>query len=81
MALSIALQTYYKFLETHHTIFPCFNTFYEFLRDVFVRVLKEDKVKEKAKEKFGDFLRKNLGEPKPAPAEPPKEEAPAPSGT
>lgn len=42
---------------------------------------QEDKVKEKAKEKFGDFLRKNLGEPKPAPAEPPKEEAPAPSGT
>jgi conjugation system TraG family ATPase len=47
VALSIALQTYYKFLETHHSIFPCFNTFYEFLRDVFVRILKEDKVKEK----------------------------------
>lgn len=47
VALSIALQTYYKFLETHHNIFPCFNTFYEFLRDVFVRILKEDKVKEK----------------------------------
>lgn len=47
VALSIALQTYYKFLETHHSIFPCFDTFYEFLRDVFVRILKEDKVKEK----------------------------------
>jgi conjugation system TraG family ATPase len=47
VALSIALQTYYKFIETHHSIFPCFNTFYEFLRDVFVRILKEDKVKEK----------------------------------
>jgi conjugation system TraG family ATPase len=47
VALSIALQTYYKFLETHPKLFPCFNTFYEFLRDVFVRVLKEDKVKEK----------------------------------
>ncbi len=47
VALSIALQTYYKFLETHHKIFPCFDTFYEFLRDVFVRILKEDKVKEK----------------------------------
>lgn len=47
VALSIALQTYYKFLETHPKIFPCFNTFYEFLRDVFVRVLKDDKVKEK----------------------------------
>ncbi|HYF66723.1 MAG TPA: TraG family conjugative transposon ATPase [Ohtaekwangia sp.] len=47
VALSIALQTYYKFLETHPKIFPCFNTFYEFLRDVFVRILKDDKVKEK----------------------------------
>jgi conjugation system TraG family ATPase len=47
VALSIALQTYYKFLETHPSLFPCFNTFYEFLRDVFVRILKEDKVKEK----------------------------------
>lgn len=26
---------------------PCFNTFYEFLRDEFVLILKEDKVKEK----------------------------------
>jgi conjugation system TraG family ATPase len=47
VALSIALQTYYQFLETHRQTFPCFNTFYEFLRDVFVRILKEDKVKEK----------------------------------
>jgi conjugation system TraG family ATPase len=47
VALSIALQTYFKFLETHPNIFPCFNTFYEFLRDVFVRILHEDKVKEK----------------------------------
>lgn len=47
VALSIALQTYYKFLETHPKIFPCFNTFYEFLRDVFVRILKDDNVKEK----------------------------------
>lgn len=47
VALSIALQTYYKFIETHPKIFPCFNTFYEFLRDVFVRILKDDNVKEK----------------------------------
>jgi conjugation system TraG family ATPase len=47
VALSIALQTYFKFIETHQKIFPCFDTFYEFLRDVFVRILKEDKVKEK----------------------------------
>ena len=47
VALSIALQTYYKHLETDTTIFPCFNTFYEFLRDEFVTILKDDKVKEK----------------------------------
>lgn len=47
VALSIAIQQYYKFLETNRSIFPCFNTFYEFLRDIFVIVLKEDKVKEK----------------------------------
>jgi conjugation system TraG family ATPase len=47
VALSIALQTYFQFIERHKSIFSCFNTFYEFLRDVFVRVLKEDKVKEK----------------------------------
>ena len=28
-------------------IFPCFNTFYEFLKDEFVTILKEDRVKEK----------------------------------
>lgn len=47
VALSIAIQQYYKFLESNKSIFPCFNTFYEFLKDSFVAVLKEDKVKEK----------------------------------
>ncbi len=47
VALSIALQTYYKRLEADKKLFPCFNTFYEFLRDDFVNILKEDKVKEK----------------------------------
>jgi conjugation system TraG family ATPase len=47
VALSIALQTYYKRLENDRKLFPCFNTFYEFLRDEFVVILKEDKVKEK----------------------------------
>jgi hypothetical protein len=28
-------------------LFPCFNTFYDFLRDEFVPILKEDRVKEK----------------------------------
>jgi len=47
VALSISLQLYYKQLDGNKKLFPCFNTFYEFLRDVFVVTLKEDKVKEK----------------------------------
>jgi conjugation system TraG family ATPase len=47
VALSLSLQMYYKYLAAHPEIFPCFNTFYEFLRDVFVDILKADKVKEK----------------------------------
>jgi conjugation system TraG family ATPase len=47
VALSISLQLYYKWLETNGEIFPCFDSFYEFLRDEFVKNLKEDKVKEK----------------------------------
>jgi conjugation system TraG family ATPase len=47
VALSIALQTYYKNLEKDKSIFPCFDTFYEFLRDEFVKILQDDKVKEK----------------------------------
>ena len=52
VALSIALSMYYKLLEESKAgkakpVFPCFDTFYEFLRDVFVQTLKADKVKEK----------------------------------
>lgn len=47
VALSISLQMYYKHLDEHKKVFPCFNSFYEFLRDVFVQTLKEDRVKEK----------------------------------
>ncbi len=53
VALSIALKMYYEYLKppSHWQkdggMRPCFNTFYEFLRDVFVGVLKEDRVKEK----------------------------------
>jgi conjugation system TraG family ATPase len=47
VALSNALQLYYEHLENDHTIFPFFNSFYEFLQTKFVEVLKTDKVKEK----------------------------------
>lgn len=47
VALSIALKLYYEKLEADKKLFPCFNTFYDFLRDEFVGILKEDRVKEK----------------------------------
>jgi len=47
VALSNALQLYYEHLDGNKELFPCFNTFYEFLRDQFVPVLANDRVKEK----------------------------------
>jgi conjugation system TraG family ATPase len=47
VALSISLQMYYERLQKDSTIFPCFNSYYEFLRDEFVSTLKADRVKEK----------------------------------
>lgn len=47
VALSNALQLYYEKLEKDRTLFPCFNTFYNFLQEEFVKVLATDKVKEK----------------------------------
>lgn len=47
VALSNALQLYYQKLDKHPEIFPCFNSFYEFLQSDFLEVLKNDNVKEK----------------------------------
>lgn len=47
VALSNALQLYYEKLSRNNELFPCFNTFYEFLQQDFVEVLKTDKVKDK----------------------------------
>lgn len=47
VALSNALQLYYLKLDREPNLFPCFNTFYDFLRDEFTTVLASDKVKEK----------------------------------
>lgn len=47
VALSNALQLYYEKLEKDKSLFPCFDTFYVFLQQDFVEVLKTDKVKEK----------------------------------
>jgi conjugation system TraG family ATPase len=47
VALSNALQLYFDKVESNKNIFPCFDSFYEFLKDDFVTVLKGDNVKDK----------------------------------
>jgi conjugation system TraG family ATPase len=47
VALSNALQLYFDKLANDRAIFPCFNSFYDFLKDDFVTVLKGDNVKDK----------------------------------
>jgi len=47
VALSNALQLYYEKLDNNNDIFPCFDSFYDFLRNEFLEVLAGDKVKEK----------------------------------
>lgn len=47
VAMSNALQLYFEKLEKNSDIFPCFDSFYEFLREEFVGVLIDDKVKDK----------------------------------
>ena len=47
VALSNALQLYYDKLGKDDTLFPCFNTFYDFLKEDFTKVLEGDNVKEK----------------------------------
>ncbi len=47
VALSNALQLYYDKLNKDESLFPSFNTFYDFLRDEFVKTIAEHKVKEK----------------------------------
>jgi conjugation system TraG family ATPase len=47
VALSNALTLYYAHLDRNADIFPCFNSFYEFLQSEYLQVLKDGKVKEK----------------------------------
>ena len=47
VALSNALQVYFEKLSNDKNLFPCFNTFYEFVKDEFVGSLAADKVKDK----------------------------------
>ncbi len=47
VALSNALQAYYEHLANDRSLFPGFNSFYEFLQKEFVAILAIDKVKDK----------------------------------
>jgi conjugation system TraG family ATPase len=47
VSLSNALQTYFDYLNGHPDIFPCFNSFYDYLRDIFLPNLRQEGIKEK----------------------------------
>jgi conjugation system TraG family ATPase len=47
VALSNAIQLYFEKLDKDANLFPCFDTFYEFLKDDFVKVLQGDNVKDR----------------------------------
>jgi len=47
VAISNALTGYYQHLERYPDVFPCFNTFYEYLMEHYLQVLEDGKVKEK----------------------------------
>ena len=47
VSLSNALQAYFDLLKANPCIFPCFNTFYEYLRDRFLVTLRESGIKDK----------------------------------
>lgn len=47
VTLSNALQGYYLHLAKNRSLFPCFNTFYEYLENEYTEVLKSQNVKER----------------------------------
>lgn len=47
ISLSNALQAYFDYLKQNTGVFPCFNSFYEYLRDTFLLNLKKEGIKEK----------------------------------
>jgi len=47
VALSNAITGYFDYMDGHSAIFPCFNTFYEYLSEDYTKVLKQGNVKEK----------------------------------
>ncbi|HSF53689.1 MAG TPA: TraG family conjugative transposon ATPase [Algoriphagus sp.] len=49
VAISNALKAYFDFLKDRAEVFPCFDSFYEFVREDFARMVVEEKVQ------AGDF--------------------------
>ncbi|MFN0290138.1 TraG family conjugative transposon ATPase [Pedobacter helvus] len=47
VAVSNALSLYYDYLNLHQEIFPCFNSFYEFLMEEYLQVLEDGKVQQR----------------------------------
>lgn len=47
VALSNALHLYFEHIAAHPEVFPCFNSFYDYVRDHYVGVLAAEGVKEK----------------------------------
>lgn len=47
VAISAAITLFYEHLAMHPEIFPCFNSFYDFLMQEYMQVLEDGKVKEK----------------------------------
>lgn len=47
VSLSNALQNYFNYLKLNENVFPCFNTFYDYLQNIFLPELREQGVKEK----------------------------------
>jgi conjugation system TraG family ATPase len=47
VSLSNALQTYFDYLTKQPQVFPCFNTFYEYLKNSFLQELRREGIKEK----------------------------------
>lgn len=47
VAISNALTGYFAYLSQHSDVFPCFNSFYDYLLNEYLKVLEDGKVKEK----------------------------------
>jgi conjugation system TraG family ATPase len=47
VALSTAIHKYYEYLDQHTAVFPCFDSFYEWMRDTYSILLVAENVREK----------------------------------